>query len=507
MEFLSYFSNVFEPTAFLLLIGGTIGGLILGATPGLSPTMAVALLIPFTFQMTATHGLILLGAAYTSTVAGGAVSAILLRIPGAPANIATSLDGYEMAKKGEGARALHLAFLSSGVGGVLGVLLLIFLPPLLSKWALAFGPSHLFWLAILGVTVIGSLDSKSFVKGLLSGCVGLWLSMIGYDDIQGAQRFIFTDSLAGGVNFIAAMLGLFAIPQVLDMFAKGRNKTEIILIDVPKHSIMDSVREIGRSGRALSIGTVIGAVVGLIPGVGGQIAGLVAYDQTKKFSPHRRKFGTGHSEGVIAAEAANNAMVGPSLVPLLTLSIPGSPTAAVLLGGLLIHGIFPGTDLFDNHPDVAWTFIDSMLIGQIAMVFFGILIAGWAARIARAPQPVMAAAVVVLAIFGTYSVQQSMDDVYVMLTLGAGMFFFEKFGFSAAPLVLGLILGPIAESNFVQGSMVASAGDGALPYFFLGTMNIVLIALIVASVGYSFWTNMLQNRDHTDAEEPLEVAP
>ena len=507
MEFLSYFSNVFEPTAFLLLIGGTIGGLILGATPGLSPTMAVALLIPFTFQMTATHGLILLGAAYTSTVAGGAVSAILLRIPGAPANIATSLDGYEMAKKGEGARALHLAFLSSGVGGVLGVLLLIFLTPLLSKWALAFGPSHLFWLAILGVTVIGSLDSKSFVKGLLSGCVGLWLSMIGYDDIQGAQRFIFTDSLAGGVNFIAAMLGLFAIPQVLDMFAKGRNKTEIILIDVPKHSIMDSVREIGRSGRALSIGTVIGAVVGLIPGVGGQIAGLVAYDQTKKFSPHRRKFGTGHSEGVIAAEAANNAMVGPSLVPLLTLSIPGSPTAAVLLGGLLIHGIFPGTDLFDNHPDVAWTFIDSMLIGQIAMVFFGILIAGWAARIARAPQPVMAAAVVVLAIFGTYSVQQSMDDVYVMLTLGAGMFFFEKFGFSAAPLVLGLILGPIAESNFVQGSMVASAGDGALPYFFLGTMNIVLIALIVASVGYSFWTNMLQNRDHTDAEEPLEVAP
>ena len=506
MEFLTYFSSVFEPTAFLLLIGGTVGGLILGATPGLSPTMAVALLIPFTFQMTATHGLILLGAAYTSTVAGGAVSAILLRIPGAPANIATSLDGYEMAKKGEGARALHLAFLSSGVGGVLGVLLLIFLTPLLSKWALAFGPSHLFWLAILGVTVIGSLDSKSFVKGLLSGCIGLWLSMIGYDDIQGAQRFIFTDSLAGGVNFIAAMLGLFAIPQVLDMFAKGRNKAEIMLIEVPKHSIMDSVRELGRSGRAMTIGTVIGAVVGLIPGVGGQIAGLVAYDQTKKFSPHRRKFGTGHSEGVIAAESANNAMVGPSLVPLLTLSIPGSPTAAVLLGGLLIHGIFPGSDLFDNHPDVAWTFIDSMLIGQIAMVVFGIMIAGWAARIARAPQPVMAAAVVVLAVFGTYSVQQSMDDVYVMLALGAGMFFFEKFGFSAAPLVLGLILGPIAEANFVQGSMVASAGDGALPYFFLGTMNIVLIVLIVASIGYSFWTNMVQKRDPADADEPLEVA-
>lgn len=507
MEFLQYFGSVFEPTAFLLLLGGTIGGLILGATPGLSPTMAVALLIPFTFQMTPAHGLILLGAAYTSTVAGGAVSAILLRIPGAPANIATSLDGYEMAKKGEGARALHLAFLSSGVGGIIGVLLLIFLTPLLSKWALAFGPSHLFWLAILGVTVIGSLDSKSFVKGLLSGCIGLWLSMIGYDDIQGAQRFIFTDSLAGGINFIAALLGLFAIPQVLDMFAKGRSKAEIISIDVPRQSMMDSIKEIGRSGRALSIGTIIGAVVGLIPGVGGQIAGLVAYDQTKKFSPDRRKFGTGHSEGVIAAESANNAMVGPSLVPLLTLSIPGSPTAAVLLGGLLIHGIFPGSDLFDNHPDVAWTFIDSMLVGQFMMVIFGVLIATWAARIARAPQPLMAAAVVVLAIFGSYSVQQSMDDVYIMLVLGVGMYFFEKFGFSAAPLVLGLILGPIAESNFVQGAMIAEAGDGALRYFFLGPMNIILITLTLASIGYSFWTNMLQRRDPADIDTPAEVTP
>lgn len=513
MEFIAYFGNVFEPVAFLLLLVGTVGGLILGATPGLSPTMAVALLIPFTFQMTPAHGLILLGAAYTSTVAGGAVSAVLLKIPGAPANVATSLDGYEMAKNGEGARALHLSFLASGVGGVLGVLLLIFLTPLLSRWALAFGPSHLFWLAILGVTVIGSLDSRSFVKGLLSGCLGLWLSMIGYDDIQGAQRFIFTDSLAGGINFIAAMLGIFAIPQVLDMFAKGRSTANVVRIEVSPQSIGDSIREIGRSGRALTIGTVIGAVVGLIPGVGGQIAGLVAYDQTRKFSPHRRKFGTGHPEGVIAAEAANNAMVGPSLVPLLTLSIPGSPTAAVLLGGLLIHGIFPGSDLFDNHPDVAWTFIDSMLVGQIMMVVFGIMIASWAARIARAPQPVMAAAVVILAIFGTYSVQQSMDDVLIMLVLGVAMYFFEKFGFSAAPLVLGLILGPIAEANFVQGAMIAGAGDGALPYFFGGPMNLVLIAMIVLSVGYSFWTNVVQSADPATvppvppSDKPAKVTP
>ena len=488
MEFLQYFGGVFEPLAFALLLGGTIGGLILGATPGLSPTMAVALLIPFTFKLEPTHGLILLGAAYTSTVAGGAVSAILLRIPGAPANIATALDGNEMAKKGEGAKALQISFIASGIGGVIGVGLLIFLTPVLAQWALAFGPSHLFWMAILGVTVIGSLDSKSFVKGLLSGCIGLWLSMIGYDDIQGAQRFIFHDALTGGVNIITALIGIFAIPQVLDMLAKGRHQDIVSAIVVKKQSLKDSLKLVLNSPKALGIGTAVGSIIGLIPGVGGQIAGLLAYDQTRKFSKHRDKFGTGHPEGVIAAESANNAMVGPSLVPLLTLSIPGSPTAAVLLGGLLIHGIFPGPDLFINYPEVAWTFINSMLVGQVLMVIFGIAVAGFAAKVARVPKSIMAAAVLVLALFGSYSVQQSMGDVYIMLTLGLGMYFLEKFGFSAAPLVLGLILGPIAEANFIQGSMIAAATDGKIPYFLTGTLNLFLVALVVASIVYSFWS-------------------
>jgi len=489
MEFLQYFGGVFEPMSFLLLLGGTVGGLILGATPGLSPTMAVALLIPFTFQLAPTQGLILLGAAYTATVAGGAVSAILLKIPGAPANIATALDGHEMARRGEGAKALHISFLASGVGGVTGVLLLIFLTPVLARWALAFGPSHLFWMAILGVTVIGSLDSKSFVKGLLSGCLGLWLSMIGYDDIQGAQRFIFHDSLTGGINIITALIGIFAIPQVIAMFAQGRSERVIESVSVAAQSIADSVRLLGRNTRALGIGTAIGSFIGLIPGVGGQIAGLLAYDQTRKFAAERDRFGTGHPAGVIAAESANNAMVGPSLVPLLTLSIPGSPTAAVLLGGLLIHGIFPGSDLFENHPEVAWTFINSMLVGQVLMVVFGIWIARYAARVSRVPPSIMAAAVLVLALFGSYSVQQSMGDVQVMVVLGLAMYVLEKFGFSAAPLVLGLILGPIAEANFIQGSMIANAMDGPWAYFVGGALNLTLIALVIASIGWSFLTS------------------
>ena len=269
------------------------------------------------------------------------------------------------------------------------------------------------------------------------------------------------------------------------MFSKGRSFDDLVVVEVEKHSIISSVYELFSRIRALVIGTFTGSIIGLIPGVGGQIAGLVAYDQTKKFSPERSKFGKGHSEGIIAAESANNAMVGPSLVPLLTLSIPGSPTAAVLLGGLLIHGIFPGTDLFDNHPDVAWTCINSMLIGQILMCLFGLYVAGLAARVAQVPNNVMAAIVLALAVFGSYSVQSSMGDVYVMASLGIMMYFLERFGFSAAPLVLGLILGPIAEANFIQGNMIAQASDGLFNYFFLGPLNLILISIVILSILYS----------------------
>lgn len=468
-----------------ILCGGTVGGLLLGATPGLSPTMAVALLIPFTFHMTPIHGLMLLGAAYTATVAGGAISAILLKIPGAPANIATALDGNAMAKKGDGARALQLCFVSSFIGGVVGILVLIFLTPILAQWALGFGPSHLFWIAILGVTIIGTLDSKSVVKGLLAGAIGLWIAMIGYDSIQGVERFIFSEHLEGGVHIIAALIGLFAIPQIIEMLEGGRVSRNYEIITVKPHRVIEAVLETFAKMRAAVIGSVIGVIIGLIPGAGGQIAGLVSYDQARRFSPNREKFGTGEPEGVIAAESANNAMVGPSLVPLLTLSVPGSPTAAVLLGGLLIHGIFPGPNLFEKHGDVAWAFINSLLIGQLLMLVFGLYIAGLAAHVVRIPPPILASAILVLSVFGAYSVQSSYSDVLVMMVLGLGMYFLSKYGFSPAPLVLGIILGPIAESNYVQGRIIAQAGDGMFAYFFTGTLNVFLIILVAASIIYS----------------------
>ncbi len=502
MDFIRYLPDALSAWNLLILCIGTIGGLVLGATPGLSPTMAVALLIPFTFQMPADSGLILLGSVYTATVAGGAVSAILVNIPGAPANIATVLDGHPLAQQGRATEALHYCFISSLIGGVLGVLVLIFFTPILANFALKFGPSELFWIAILGVTVIGSLGSKSVLKGLFAGAFGLWLSTIGYDPVMGVERFVFSSYLTGGINIIAALIGLFAIPQVLGMLESAASGGRISeMYDLEKRSVWTSFRYNISRVRALTIGSITGIIVGLIPGAGGQIAGLVSYDQTRKMSRDPSRFGKGEPDGVIAAESANNAMVGPSLVPLLTLSVPGSPTAAVLLGGLLIHGLFPGPNLFTTHAKVTWTFIDALLLGQVLMAVFGLMISRYSRFVTRVSNNFMAAAVTVLAVFGTYSVQNNFSDVMVMMTLGTAMYFGIKLGFSPAPVVLGIILGPIAETNFAQGRLIAESSQGVLPYFFTGTINLVLIALCVGSIGYSIFTEVRAARRRKGASQ------
>ena len=483
MEFLNYFSNVFTFANILILVLGTIGGLLLGAAPGLSPTMAVALLIPFTFKMSPEQGLIMLGAVYTATVAGGAISAILLKIPGAPANIATVMDGYPMAKNGRSKEALHYCFISSFIGGVIGIFVLIFFTPVLANFALKFGPSHMFWIAIFGVTVIATLDSNSILKGLFSGAMGLWLATIGYDSVLGVERFVFNPIFSGGINIIAALVGLFAIPQVLSMLEDKQNKPAD-QFEMEKRSLYQSfIYNISRV-KALIVGSVSGTIIGLIPGAGGQIAGLVSYDQIKKISSNRENFGKGEPDGIIAAESANNAMVGPSLVPLLTLGVPGSPTAAVLLGGLLIHGMFPGANLFTVYAETTWTFINSLLVAQFMMLIFGLYISGLAKYVIKTPANYMAAAITILAIFGTYSVQHNFADVIVMLFLGVSMFFLSKFGFTAAPIVLGLILGPIAEINFSQAKIIADTQEGIFNYLTSGALNLTIISLCLISILY-----------------------
>jgi putative tricarboxylic transport membrane protein len=489
-EFFQYLPNALTPINLLVLILGTIGGLFLGATPGLSPTMAVALLVPFTFHMDPATGLVLLGAVYTSTVAGGAISAILINIPGAPANIATLLDGHPMALQGQSQRALYICFISSLVGGIFGMIVMILFTPPLARIAIQFGPSELFWTAIFGITVMAGLSSGSMFKGLIGGMFGLLISIIGYSPVMGVPRFIFHDVLTGGVAIVPALIGLFAVPQVFSLMEELYAEAKTVDYRPKRGVLLKTIVENLKMTKALGIGSVVGTIIGVIPGAGGQVAGLIAYDQTKKFTKDSSLFGKGNPQGVAAAESANNAMVGPSLIPLLTLSVPGSPTAAVLLGGLLIHGLFPGPDLFSSHAEVTYTFIASLVLAQFAMCIFGIMMSRYSYSVMKVPKLQMIAAVTVLAVFGTYSVQNSFDDVIVMFVLGTLMYVGRKVGFSPAPVVLGIILGAIAEDNYLKGMMIAETDVGMFQYFFTGSINVIIILLCAASILYSVFSEI-----------------
>jgi putative tricarboxylic transport membrane protein len=494
-EFFQYFPNALTATNLLVLVLGVIGGLLLGATPGLSPTMAVALLVPFTFHMEPATGLILLGAVYTATVAGGAISAILINIPGAPANIATLLDGHPMAQQGHSQKALYFCFISSLVGGLFGMVMMILFTPPLAEVALKFGPSEMFWTALFGITVMAGLSSGSILKGLIGGMFGLLIATIGMSPMLGVERFVFIDVLAGGVAIVPALIGLFAIPQVFSLMeGLGQERDTTVDFKPEKGIVFPTIIENLKMVKTLGIGSVVGSIIGVIPGAGGQVAGLISYDQVRKFHKHPESFGKGNPEGVAAAESANNAMVGPSLIPLLTLSVPGSPTAAVLLGGLLIHGLFPGPDLFRTNAEVTYTFIASLVLAQIAMCVFGMILSRYSYSVMRVPNLEMIGAVTILAVFGTYSVQNSFDDVIVMFSLGTLMYIGRKVGFSGAPVVLGIILGVIAEDNFLKGKLIAETDVGVFNYFFTGHLNIILIVLCLGSLAYSVYSEIKQYR-------------
>lgn len=485
-----YFPAALSWGNLAVLLAGTIGGLFFGAMPGLSPTMAVALLVPFTFYLPAATSLILLGAVYTSAVAGGSISAILLRIPGAPANIATLLDGAGMVKKGKAEEALYISFCSSLIGGLFGVIVMILFSPPLADFAMRFGPSELFWTAVFGITVITGLSSGAMLKGLFGGALGMLLSTIGYSQLMGVPRFVFHESLNSGISIVPALIGLFAIPQVFELIEGAHIRLEKINFKPQKGTLWRIIKSHMKWGRTLAIGCGLGTIVGVIPGAGGQVAGLMAYDQTKKLDKHPERFGTGDPEGVCAAECANNATVAPALIPLLTLSIPGSPTAAVLLGGLLIHGLFPGPELFTTHASVTYTFISGMLLAQIFMVIFGILASRYSYLVTNAPNYIMFSAVTILSVFGSYCVQNSYEDVLIMYTLGLIMFVLSKMNFPSAPIVLGLILGPIAEENFLRGKMIAETDMGVWNYFCTGSINIILILLCAVSLGWGIWSEI-----------------
>ncbi|MCM3759229.1 tripartite tricarboxylate transporter permease [Alkalihalobacillus oceani] len=493
--------QLFDIRHLLMLVLGLCLGIAVGALPGLTPTMGVALTIPFTFSLGATDGLILLGGIYCGSVFGGSIPAILFNVPGAPASVATTFDGYPMAQKGKARKALELATIASFAGGVIGMILLVFFAPVLTEFSLAFGPTESFWIALFGITVIAVISEGGAAKNMLGGCLGIVLSFVGISTVTGTARFTFgIDSFVGGFHVVAVLIGLFAIPQAFRMIedlSEGNQK-------IKRHkqttasSIRQSFGDVLKRPKAVTIGSGVGALIGMLPGAGGNVASVLAYNEVRRFSKQKNTFGKGEKQGIIASESANNAMVGGSLIPLLTLGIPGSPTAAIFLGGLLIHGIWPGRSLFVEHADVAYTFIYSMILAQFFLLVLGLLLVTHIARLTSIPAYYLAPAILSLSIIGAFTTQNSMFDVYTAVVLGLMMFVLQKFQFSPAPIALGFILGKIAEEGLLQGIQIGAAQGSPWLYFFSGTWNALLCGFILVTVGVAIYRG-LKNKSTQEA--------
>ncbi|MDI5986905.1 tripartite tricarboxylate transporter permease [Halomonas sp. M4R5S39] len=495
----------------ITVLVGVSAGLFIGAMPGLTATMALAVLLPFTFSMEALQGLMALGGVYMGSIYGGAFTAILINTPGTPSSIATTFDGYPMARQGRAYEAIAAATIASVVGGIVGVIFLLVLAPPLARWAVAFGPSEMFWVAMLGLTLVASLSSDSLLKGLLGGCIGMLLSTIGVSPVGGESRFIFDyPPLQGGIELIVALIGLFVIPELLTMSAEGRGalpggaelrRKEVSIVSIARHIFGKPVNLI-RS-------CLIGQIIAIIPGAGGNVTSLVAYNEARRFSRDPQSFGKGNVDGVVASESSNNVMVAGSMVPLLTLGIPGAPPDAIILGVLLMHGLRPGLDLFTESGVLTNGFILSMGMAALLLLPVGLLGGRLIHRVViRTPYYFLVPSIAMVTILGTFALRNSLLDVGIMLILGTAGYFLRLIGIQPAPIVLGLILGGIAEEGYVQTLMAAVVDP--IPWLRLlhNPLSMVLAGLVVlgaATALVPMWLarkGLLDRVDENDGRSP-----
>ncbi|MEO3433572.1 tripartite tricarboxylate transporter permease [Inquilinus sp. CAU 1745] len=483
----------------LAIAAGTFFGLIMGSLPGLTATMAIALLIPVSFGMGSIAGIGMMLGALCGAMSGGAVSAILLNIPGTPSAVATTLDGFPMARNGEAGKALGISISSSFIGGIAGAILLILLAPPIAAFALRFGPAEFFSLGIFGLVIIASVSSRSLLKGLVAGIIGLFVSTIGADPMTGILRFTMDQpSLLSGVGLLPALIGLFAISQVFQDISEKTIDSQPVQAKQDVSSTQPHWRLVFGSWRALWSSTFIGAIIGAIPGAGGSIASFLSYDQAKRLSKTPEKFGTGHHEGLIASEASNNSIIGGALIPTLTLGVPGEAATAVLMGGLVIHGVRPGPALFDQQPVIVYGIFFAFILANIFMIliqWFGIRVF---VKILQIPDSYLMPIILVFCVIGVYAVSGNTFDLYVMLIFGVLGFFLSRYGFGTAPVILGMILGDLVESNLRRGMIVF---DGDWTQFV--THPISLAFLLMATV-FLIYT-LIQSRSETEPKRQEEA--
>jgi putative tricarboxylic transport membrane protein len=485
------------PAAIFAIGLGSLVGLVFGAIPGLTFTVALALALPITFAMDPVPAIGLLLGTYIGGMTGGSVSAILLGIPGTPSAAATVIDGYPMTRRGEASIALGTAVIVSVAGGIFSLIVMIVSVDLVARLAIGFGPAEKFALVFFGLSTICGLCGGSLLKGLISGVLGLMIMTIGIDTIDGVQRLTFgTVNLMQGVNLLVAMIGLFAVPFIIEAFSDGNKEQKRVAnvrAQLPSFRMLRT--KIGLILRCSALGTGIGA----IPGTGGPIASFLAYDHAKRFSKKPESFGKGNIDGVIAPETANNAVTGGTLIPLLSLGIPGDPATAIVLAGLMIHGIVPGPALFMNHANEVYGIYIAVALAYVWVLCLQLIGIRLFVHVLKIPRDMLAVIVLVLCGIGAYSIRNSVFDIYSMAIIGVCAYVLVAVRIPITPIILGMVLGPTLENEFRTGMMLSG---GSLDIFYTSPVGMSFFGLAALIIGLQLRTELKTRRKQT---QPVEV--
>lgn len=457
MDILSNFAiSWMDPWLLSLTALGTLAGIYVGAIPGLSVTMATSILISFTFKWPVNEALALIAGVFVGGVYGGSRTAILLNIPGAPSAIVTALEGYPMAKRGEAGEAIGLTTVMSVMGGFIGILALALFAPVISDFAILFQSRDYLLLGLIGILLVGTLSGESFAKGVFSGALGVLIGMVGLDPMTAEGRFTFGSiTLMGGIPYVAAMIGFFGVAEALVQLHQLDLKAVKQKIDRIVPRFRDIKKYFWLAIRTSGIGTIIGA----LPGTGGDIAALLAYDHAKRSTKDPEvPFGKGAKEGLVAPETANNAAVGGAFIPMLTLGIPGDAVTAVIIGALFIHGLKPGPLMLVETPHLFWFTVGNLTLANIFLLIFGLTGIKIFTKIVECPKAILIPLIIVLSAVGTYAIQNNPIHIYWMLLFGVVGYFLKVYGFQVGPVILGVILGPMMDTNY-RRTMIAARGD------------------------------------------------
>ena len=492
LDVIDGFNQATQIYTIIAVAAGCFIGLIVGMIPGLTISTGIIIVLPLTFVLPPEISIALLLGLYVSGMTGGSFSAILLNIPGTPSASATAMDGHPMAQKGEAGRALGIAIVSSFLGGLFSFLCLFFVAPLLAEVALKFKSPDLFSLVLFGLTIICSFAAQSLIKGFLSAGIGLAIITVGQDPMMGTQRFTFGEvNLIGGIHFLTALIGLFAIPQLVDNFTQIKNSVRDKNVVKKITGIFPKIADLKLIRVPVILGSPIGSFLGILPGAGGPIAAFLSYDYSKRLSENSEEFGKGSPQGIAAPESANNAVTGGALIPMMTLGIPGDPVTAILIGALLIHGLAPGPLLFVENGEFAYGVVFSFFWANIFNILIALIFIRLLVKVLSIPKTILMPTIAILCVIGSYALRNNFFDVYVMFSFGILGIIMRWLQMPIIPMLLAMVLGRQLEEH-LRVSLIASKND--ISIFFVSPFSVFFLLLAITSIAWSLWAEYKRRR-------------